>query len=120
MRPCTTLRDTSLVRAGTLREFCELQNIEKKANANGFRVTDEWKTYARVKCGITQETMFAQAIRNAVGSTYNDIYFTIRFRSDVKADHRLIFRNKVYRIFSLADKTGTKEFLELRCQEVWD
>lgn len=120
MRPNSSLSDGLIVRTGSLREFCELQRTEKKANENGFKVTNEWTTYARVKCGITQETMFAQAIRNAAGSTYNDIYFTVRYRSDIEANHRLIYRNKIYRIFSLADKTGTKEYMELRCQEIWD
>lgn len=120
MRPTAALERTNIVKAGMLREYCNIQRVSDKGiNENGFK-TETWETYARVKCTITQETMFAQMIKNGGESTSNDIYFTIRFRNDVLAGDRIEYRNKMYKVFSLADKTGTKEYLEVRCQEIWD
>ena len=119
MRPNAAMENSGIIRSSILREFCNLQRSEKGFNENGFKI-DTWTTYARTKCAISQETMFAQTIKDHNSSKVSDIYFKIRYRSDVAASDRIEFRNKFYKIFSLADKTGTKEFLELRCQEIWD
>lgn len=120
MRPSAALENKGIIRAGILREYCNLQRVNKKGiNKNGFR-EEIWETYARTKCSFTQETMFAQNIRDGNEAVSNDMYFLIRYRNDVTAGDRLEFRNKIYKIFSLADKTGTKEYLEIRCQEIWD
>lgn len=120
MRPSAALGDATIVRAGKLREYCNIQRMNNKGiNSNGFR-TETWETYARVKCSFTQETMFAQNIKDGGEAVYSDMYFLIRYRNDVVAGDRIEFRNKIFKIFSLADKTGTKEYLEVRCQEIWD
>ena len=119
MRPTQALENKGIVKAGMLREFCNIQRIpEKQANSNGFK-NNNWETFLRVKCSISQQTMFAQRIGEN-GASVNDIYFTIRYREDILASDRIEFRNKIYKIFSLADKFGTREFLEIRCQEIWD
>lgn len=120
MRPIAALEGTNIVRAGILREYCNIQRVNNKGiNENGFR-TETWETYARVKCSFTQETMFAQNVKDGGDAVFNDKYFLIRYRKDIVAGDRIEFRNKMFKIFSLADKTGTKEYLEVRCQEIWD
>lgn len=120
MRPSAALKGKGLVKAGILREYCNLQRVNNKGiNENGFR-QEIWETYARIKCSFVQETMFAKTIQDGGEAISSDIYFTIRFRSDIVAGDRLEFRGKIYKIFSLSDKTGTKEYLEVRCQDIWD
>ena len=119
MRPSEALENRGLSRGGALKEYCNIQRLPKQVNANGFRVENNWETFLRVKCSISQQTMFAQRIGEN-GASVNDIYFTIRYREGILASDRIEFRNKIYKIFSLADKFGTKEFLEIRCQEIWD
>ena len=119
MRPSEALENRGLSRGGTLKEYCNIQRLPKQVNANGFRIENNWETFLRVKCSMAQQTLFAQTV-GIHGASINDIYFTIRYRDDVKASDRIEYRNKFYKIFSLADKNGNKEFLEIRCQEICD
>ena len=119
MRPTQALENKGIVKAGMLREFCNIQRIpEKQTNSNGFK-NNNWETFLRVKCSMAQQTLFAQTV-GIYGASINDIYFTIRYRDDIKTSDRIEYRNKFYKIFSLADKNGNKEFLEIRCQEICD
>ena len=45
MRPTQALENRGIVKAGMLREFCNIQRIpEKQANSNGFK-NNNWETF---------------------------------------------------------------------------
>ena len=103
--------------AGRLRHFVQLQNqVITKDPVTGASVTG-WVDLARVWAEIVPSSAREFSAAQAIGSEVT-ARITIRYREDVTAKCRILYRDKVYNIQGvLADAVSGLEYLTLPCSE---
>jgi SPP1 family predicted phage head-tail adaptor len=104
-------------RIGNMRESLALQsNAETTSTGTGFR-TAAWTTYATVAGEYQQPTSGTEGNQQVAVVAQLGMTFRIRYRSDVFAKHRVLWRGQTLQILAPpipVMKVGNR-FLELQC-----
>lgn len=105
------------VGSGDLRHRVELQSQQQTQDATTGEITVAWVTYATVWAQIVpmsaREFIQSDATQSEVLGR-----MAIRYRDDVQASHRVLYRSKVYNIFGvMPDAESGKEHLTLMTGE---
>lgn len=103
--------------SGRLRHRVVLQRQEQQQDPVTGDLTSVWVNVARLWAAIeplsAREFIEASATQSAVTTR-----ITIRYRSDVNASMRVVYREKLYGVEGvLADKESGLEYLTLPCSE---
>ena len=104
--------------AGKLRHKVDLQWQVQTQDSQTGAVTHTWETrYAKVPASVEEltarEFFAAQAAQSKVVAK-----ITIRYRSDVDSDIRVLYRDRIYTVEGVTrDKDSMRESLTLLCSE---
>lgn len=105
------------VGSGQLRHRVELQSQQQTQDETTGEVTVTWVTYATVWASIkpmsAREFVQSDAKQSEVRG-----FMELRYRDDVEADHRAVYRDKYYNIHGvMPDAESGKEHLTLMTGE---
>ena len=103
--------------AGKLRHRVKLQRPVKIQSPTTGAVTNSWEhvadIWAEVVASSAREFVAAMSVQSEITTR-----ITIRYRDDVTAKHRVLFRGKIYNIEGvLPDPVSGLEYLTLPCSE---
>lgn len=106
---------------GNLRQLVTIQSATQARDAVG-GVTETWSNVATVWANV-KPLMYLSGIealsdvkgRETINTSYN---VTIRFRTDVTEQHRLVWGTTVLDIRRVLDTDGRRQWLELACEAV--
>jgi SPP1 family predicted phage head-tail adaptor len=101
-----------MTRAGELDRQVQLQSYTTSTNDYN-EVVQAFTTYATVWAKME----FHQSKEDeGSGRQYAqmDLYFTIRWRSDLAPDHKLVFEGKTYRIIGQPREIDRRRFLKIQ------
>lgn len=104
-----------MVAAGRLRNYVQLQSRTASVGSHG-QVDQTWTTYAWVWAdfvALRGAELVAASQLNATVTTKA----VIRWRDDVKAEHRIVFGSRTLEIISTLDPDGRSRTLELMIAE---
>lgn len=104
------------IKAGDLRHIVTLQRPVNRVNEKGRRITG-WEDVATVHAGKAdvsgREFYVAQAYH-----AEDVVTFTLRYRSDVTAEWRLMHHGAAYNILEVNHLGYMKDFIRLKCRLV--
>jgi len=101
---------------GDLREKIDIQSVTSTKDSIGSPV-QSWNTiattWAEVRQASGSETFRRQQMQ--AGATWTII---VRYRSDLRPQMRVLWRNRTFQIRSLENSDMRRRFLELACEEL--
>lgn len=104
-------------RIGPMRETLQLQSNAEVTSSGTGRRTANWSTYATVPGEYLQPPGGTKQFQQSAVVAEVPPTFRIRYRTDVQAKHRVIWRGQTLQILAppiLVMKTGNR-FLDLHC-----
>lgn len=75
-----------------------------------------WSTYATVWAKV-KALGGAEALRDQKVTATEKLDITIRYRSDLRTDDRILHNGKIYNIAAIFDPAGSKTWLNIQCTE---
>lgn len=104
------------MRAGKLDKYVELQNYTEAPDATGHGVKT-WATYdsvwAHLRTLSGNERIAAQQVKAI--QTHE---ITIRYRSDVQVNHRVVYGSRIWDIKDVRDIDEQNREIRMRCVEI--
>lgn len=92
-------------------------NGDPAVNANGFPVDDSYTDYVTVWAQVVGGTSTRVLGKEYVGAdaiqSQNELMVTFRFRKDITADMRMIYKGLPYEIQLVTDKDGMQVWTDL-------
>ena len=105
------------MRAGRLRHRVTLQSQTTDRDTAGQK-EDKWQNIATVWAAV-EDVSGREIIRGGVASGQLTTRITIRYRSGLSNDMRIIHGNRTYELVSPpVDSSGRRRILELLCREI--
>jgi SPP1 family predicted phage head-tail adaptor len=99
--------------AGDLDRIVALQSATVADDPDYNEETETWATYATVHAHMEFHKS-DESEASAREYAEMGLYFTIRWRSDVSSEHRLVYENNTYRIIGRPREIGRRQFLKLQ------
>ncbi len=105
------------MQAGKLRHRIRLQKPVRSQSPVTGAIVNSWADVATLWANVTDVSV-REFVAAQAGQSELTTRITIRYRSDVSAKHRIIFRGKIYNIHGvLADDKSGSEYLTLPCSQ---
>jgi len=104
------------MRTGRLRHLITLQTFTASIDANR-KPTRTYSTLAQVWADMSYTTGTESVVADQVEAR-NLVVFTIRYRSDVTPQMRVLYNSKYYEITAVLDREGRRRMLDLATTEV--
>lgn len=106
-----------MLRAGRLRHRVSLQRLQETRDPETGAVISDWsevaKLWAEVAPLSAREFVASQAVQSEVSAR-----ITIRYRADITAKDRIVYRDKIYNIEGvLTDRDSGLEYITLPVSE---
>lgn len=105
-----------MISAGELDRRIDLQSFTTSTNDYNEEVRT-WATYATVWAKM-EFHLAVEATGEARQYAQMGLYFTIRWRADIKPEHQLIFEGSTYRIIGRPREIGRRQFQKIEARLV--
>lgn len=106
-----------MVAAGHLDRRIELQSASVVLDSDYNEPINTWSTYATV-WAMKEEHRATETEGAGRRFAGYDLFFTIRHRTDVEPEHRIVFDGENYEIVGRPREIGRKRFLKLQVRLV--
>lgn len=106
-----------MIGAGDLDRSIALQSATITNDTNSNEEVWTWATYATVRARMD---FHKSGEGEAAAREYAEmgLYFTIRWRSDVTAEHRVVFEGDTYEVIGFPREIGRRRFLKIQVRLV--
>jgi SPP1 family predicted phage head-tail adaptor len=110
-----------MIGAGELDRRIDLQSATITNDANYNEPVKSWSTYATVWAKMEHHTARGEWSEGAVSAreyAQFGLFFTIRYRSDVLPEHRIVFEGDNYELIGRPREVGRRQFLKVQVRLV--
>lgn len=110
-----------MIRADQMRRRVRIQQKTTGVDSVGFPINDQWTDVVTVWAEVKPLTLRAREVYQAAGiEAQKSIQVTIRYRSGIAENMRILYGVRTFDIWSVLDTEERHVELQLICREVTD